>query len=249
MLSDNTLFGIKDKVKIAIERLRKYEELTEGEGYYLAFSGGKDSCVIKALADMAGVKYDAHYSVTGIDPPEVVYFIREHHSGVKFEMPDKTFLQLLPTVGFPTRRIRWCCRLLKEKGGEGRVVVTGLRKSEGARRSRRKLLEGDTIKQYVNPIIDWSDRDVWEFIRKNNIPYCKLYDEGWHRIGCLFCPMAHNERFIHYERYPKMAEAFRWAFRRLYSNRKAKPKPDGSTSVDRWKDGDDMFDWWIRGKK
>ena len=48
----------KDKVQVAIERLKTFEP---PEGYYLVFSGGKDSVVIKALADMAGVKYDAHY--------------------------------------------------------------------------------------------------------------------------------------------------------------------------------------------
>ena len=55
----------RDKVDKAILRLQTYEP---PEGYWLAFSGGKDSVVIKALADMAGVKYEAHYSVTGIDP-------------------------------------------------------------------------------------------------------------------------------------------------------------------------------------
>ena len=59
----------KSKIEVAIERFRTFEP---NEGYYIAFSGGKDSVVIKALADMAGVKYDAHYNVTSVDPPELV---------------------------------------------------------------------------------------------------------------------------------------------------------------------------------
>ena len=60
-------FNGLDKVDKAIMRLQTYEPT---EGYYLCFSGGKDSCVIKALADMAKVKYDAHYSVSSVDPPK-----------------------------------------------------------------------------------------------------------------------------------------------------------------------------------
>ena len=55
MIHQLDLYG-RDKVDKAIMRLQTYEP---PEGYYLCFSGGKDSCVIKALADMAGVKYDA----------------------------------------------------------------------------------------------------------------------------------------------------------------------------------------------
>ena len=80
------LFG--HKVDDAIERLRGHESLTNGKGFYLAFSGGKDSCAVKTLCNMAGVKYDAHYNVTTIDPPELVYFIREHHPDVRFELPE-----------------------------------------------------------------------------------------------------------------------------------------------------------------
>ena len=73
-----------DKVEKAIMRLRTYEP---PEGYYLCFSGGKDSVVIKALADMAGVKYDAHYAVASVDPPELVRFIKDKHPDVAFNIP------------------------------------------------------------------------------------------------------------------------------------------------------------------
>ena len=70
------MFGqtsLEDKVKRAIDRLRTFEP---PEGYYLAFSGGKDSQCIYHLAKEAGVKFDAHYNLTTVDPPELVYFIR-----------------------------------------------------------------------------------------------------------------------------------------------------------------------------
>ena len=76
MIHQLDIFG-KDKVKTAIDRLQSLQEVfpkIREEGYFLAFSGGKDSVVIKALADMAGVKYDAHYHLTSVDPPELVRF-------------------------------------------------------------------------------------------------------------------------------------------------------------------------------
>ena len=92
MLVDYTLFGTVDKVTEAIERLRQYEP---PEGFYLAFSGGKDSVAVKALADMAGVKYDAHYSLTTVDPPELVKFIKQVHPDVEIKYPETTLWRLM----------------------------------------------------------------------------------------------------------------------------------------------------------
>lgn len=129
-------------VEVAIERLKAFEPK---EGYYLAFSGGKDSVTVKALADMAGVKYDAHYNVTSVDPPELVRFVQSFPD-VIFDFPtDKngrviTMWNLIPTKRMPpTRKVRYCCADLKESRGEGRFVVTGVRKDESV---RRKMTRG-----------------------------------------------------------------------------------------------------------
>lgn len=139
MIHQLDLYG-RDKVDKAIQRLQTYEPK---EGYYLCFSGGKDSCVIKALADMAGVKYDAHYSISSVDPPELVRFIKDAHPDVIMEHArDKdgnivTMWNLIPKKKMPpTRIVRYCCAQLKETGGRGRLKVTGVRWAESARRKR-----------------------------------------------------------------------------------------------------------------
>lgn len=243
MLLQKNLFNKKNKLSEAIEKLKMFNP-PEG-GYYLAFSGGKDSCVVKALADMAGVKYVAHYSNTKIDPPELVKFIKEYHKDVIFDNPKVSMLQEIPTRGFPIRQGRWCCEVLKEQHGTG-VVLTGIRWAESNRRAtRRRQFEScykDACKTYFNPIIEWSNNEVWEFIRKYNIPYCKLYDEGFTRLGCLFCPMSSTKkRIAETGRYPKFTKAFIHAFSKLYNNRIAQ----GNSSVLRWKNGEEMFWWWI----
>lgn len=136
---------LTEKVKTSIERLKAFEP---DEGYYLAFSGGKDSVVCKALLDMAGVKYDATYRVTSVDPPELVQFIKEKHPDVKREVPrDKdgkpiTMWNLIPRKMYPPTRVaRYCCAELKESGGDGRMTVTGVRWEESvARKSNQGLV-------------------------------------------------------------------------------------------------------------
>lgn len=137
-------FNGKDKVEKAIMRLQAYEP---EEGYFLCFSGGKDSCVIKALADMAGVKYDAHYSVASVDPPELVRFIKDYHPDVIFDIPhDKngkpvSMWSLIPTKSMPpTRIVRYCCQYLKEQNGHGngRLKVTGVRWAESVNRRKNQ---------------------------------------------------------------------------------------------------------------
>jgi len=228
--------------ELAINRLKAFEPT---EGYYLAFSGGKDSVVLKHLADRAGVKYDAHYNVTTIDPPELVRFIRKEHPAVKWERPEKAFLTRLVEKGFPLRQARWCCEEYKEKGGAGRVVLTGIRAAESVRRGKRRMVETcmkEPSKRFVHPIIDWVELDVWKYIRKNDVAYCSLYDDGFKRLGCLFCPMSYHKQRQHEVRvYPRYAAAFRKAFRSLYEKR----KKAGAKSVERWSSGDAMFDWWL----
>ena len=127
---------IKDKVEIAVQRLRSFEP---PEGYYVAFSGGKDSQCVYHLCKMAGVKFDAHYAITSVDPPELVRFIKANYPNVAFERqhyPDGRPITMWSLIADhtlpPTRKVRYCCAALKEPGGQGRIVVTGVRWALGS---------------------------------------------------------------------------------------------------------------------
>ena len=72
----------------------------------------------------------------------------------------------------------------------------------------------------INPIIDWTTDEVWEFIREYKIPYCCLYDEGFKRLGCIGCPMGSKEmREREFERWPKYKNLYLMAFRKMVENR------------------------------
>lgn len=286
MLGQIDIFG-KTKLEKTIEKIKAFEP---ENGYYVAFSGGKDSQCIYHLCEMAGVKFDAHYRVTSVDPPELVNFIKEHYPKVSKEIPrDKngkpiTMWNLIPERKMPpTRVMRYCCSELKETGGTGRVIMTGVRWAESANRKKNQglvtitgkskkvqkqlteiganftqtarggvVLNLDnaeerravemcyrTLHTLVNPIIDWSDGDVWEFLNEIvYVPHCCLYDEGFKRIGCIGCPMS-NYQELELNKYPKYKEAYMRAFRRMLKIRKLR-----NIETD-WKSADDVMKWWL----
>ena len=242
-ISDNGKIITFDKVANAIELLQMHEP---PEGYYVAFSGGKDSVVILDLVKMAGVKYGAFYNCTTVDPPELVQFIKREHPEVRWNMPEKTMWQLIVENGMPPlRQIRYCCRVLKERGGDGRFVVTGVRKAESHKRAGRRQVESCNMSQsgkwYIHPVIDWSDDEVWQYIKDNNLPYCSLYNEGWKRLGCVCCPNTNQQRDA--KRWPKIANAYRRACIKAYDLAVAK-----GLKRSNWNSGNEMFEWWISGK-
>lgn len=272
--------------RIAIERLKFFEPL-DGRGYYLAYSGGKDSDVILALAKMAGVKFEAVHNLTTVDAPETIYHVRD--MGVRIDKPQRTMWQLIVDNMYPpTRLARYCCSELKERGGQGRTVVTGVRKDESVSRAKNgglvKILgkpktlakEADNrgveyeispkggiiinnndngeVRDYVehcsmqakvlvNPIVEWSDKDVWDFLRHYDIKTNPLYECGWSRIGCIGCPMAKkNGRYKEFRAFPTYKQTYIKTFDKMLERRKEHGKKSNNVT---WHSGEDVFRWWM----
>lgn len=216
------------------------------------------------------------------EPPELVRFIKTNYPDVQFERQhDKngkpiTMWSLIAEHTLPpTRKVRYCCSALKETGGQGRVVVTGVRWAESANRKNthdvvdirgkkakkkadamgveyKQNKHGDVIlnddnddsrrmveqcyrthKTMVNPIVDWTDEDVWDFLNSNGIPHCSLYDEGFTRLGCIGCPLSGSKNMIRdFERWPKYKELYIRAFQRMIDNHPGEIRilnPNGNT--------------------
>ena len=236
----------------------------------MAFSGGKDSIVLKKVADLAKVDYEAHYSVTSVDPPELMRYIRKVHPDVIWDHPkDKngkpvTMWTLIAEHTLPpTRMARYCCSALKESAGKGRVTLTGVRWAESANRaaihgvvdfhnkpvrtrvmaeqleaefelnkngsvilnndndSSRRMVEQcyRTRKTLINPIVKWTERDIWDFIFAYGLPYCELYDEGFTRLGCIGCPLSGRKNMERdFKRWPRYKELYIRAFEKMIEN-------------------------------
>lgn len=173
------------------------QHLSDKGEIFVAFSGGKDSIVTAEIMRRSGVPHQLFYSATGIDPPEVVRFIRKHYPDCNLLKPRFTFWRDLSTNVPPSGKLRWCCKNLKKRPSwrlPHKHRVLGIRSEESNRRAtygrishKEKL---DHVEHY--PIFDWKEWQLWEFIHKNNLPYPSLYDEGFDRIGCVICPY-HSE--------------------------------------------------------
>lgn len=243
-----------DKVEFSTRLIQAHEPI---DGYYLAFSGGKDSCALYQLAKMAGVKFDAHYSPSPIDPPEVIRFIRSDYPDVIFDKPVFPFWKAFEVHGYPRRNARWCCEYIKESGGAGRTILLGLRSEESRSRKHRCFVsygnkghtrfDSHTTKNVISPILLWTSKDIWTFLERERVNYCSVYDEGargrykgdgdFKRLGCVLCPSAGTGRIKELVRWPKIAESWKRAGAKYWATHD-NPKL-------RWDNPDDFFNWWI----
>lgn len=278
---------LAEKERIAIERLKAFEP---DEPYHLCYSGGKDSDVIRILAQLANVKHELHHNLTSVDAPETVRYVKsipDMHIDIPHDKDGNrvSMWSLIVKKGIPpTRLIRYCCSELKEKGGEGKLKITGVRAAESVARkknagmvkilgkpkttqktaeefgaeyetpskggivmnmdnsSTRRLVEHcyRTTSTRINPIIDWTDDDVWTFLHHYGCASNPLYQCGKSRIGCIGCPMQSNKkRLQEFEKYPKYKQLYISAFDKMLSTR-----------IDRqskysFKSGIDVFNWWV----
>ena len=192
-----------DQIQETIDFIRKHEPL---EGYFVGFSGGKDSIVTLDLVRQSGVKHETYYSMTLIDPPEVVEFIKKEYPDVVRLKPKMTFWQGCMKKRMPLRLTRWCCDVLKK--GPAKIVplnnrIMGIRAEESTRRASRGRIS--KLKKYMiyKPVFEWSSSDIWDYIRVRGLAYPRLYDEGFGRIGCIVCPFLSPAKMKkHKERWP-----------------------------------------------
>lgn len=102
--------------------------------------------------------------------------------------------------------------------------------------------KGSTV---VNPIYEWLDNDIWDYIKQENLEVNPLYEKGYSRVGCIGCPLApYHQRMKEFNDYPQYKTMYIKAFEKMLEKRKEKGKP-----VDMWKTGEDVFNWWIEEYK
>jgi phosphoadenosine phosphosulfate reductase len=212
-----------------IENIKKFSRIARAENLpvELGFSGGKDSIVSYDLCKKAGIEFTPIFNYA-FEPPEVVKFIRENYPDVVIRRREKSYFQLIKEHDFlPTKNLRFCCKYFKEYSKKS-ALITGVRRAESAGRRKRKLFETKkaNIRKYteifsenctetgkspilLRPILNYSTQEVWDYIRKYNLPYPSLYDEGQSRCGCMLCPLATIKSNLFWiKKYPNLLSSF-----------------------------------------
>ena len=200
-----------DKEQTAIESLRMASEMSLKHyqaPLVVTTSGGKDSAVCIALAERAGIPFEAMHNHTTVDAPETGRFVREDFrrlegKGVKctinfpvYKGQRVTMWSLIPQKLMPPTRIaRWA---ESQKRKENRGIYEASPSDKEKRiilnndNDDRRLFETCTLKakRTCNPIIDWTDGEVWDYIESEKLQINPLYKCGFSRVGCIGCPMA-----------------------------------------------------------
>ena len=171
-----------ERLQHSISLLQKAEKLAikydSENGFYLAFSGGKDSQALYHVAQMAGVKFQAHMNFTSVDPPQVIRFVRRQYPDVITHAPTKSIYQLaVEHQLLPSRNIRWCCSDFKEYAGAGKVCLIGIRASESARRAKRHEVEVSS-KKFSGNIEQFFEWQTKELERREGILLRRMKREG-----------------------------------------------------------------------
>nr|WP_326183657.1 phosphoadenosine phosphosulfate reductase family protein [uncultured Oscillibacter sp.] len=267
----------------AIRMIREFEPLAvrnDPRGYCVCTSEGKDSRVLGHLMRRAGVRHFYLHSITGIDPPELVYFQRRNFQEYQDQgfltydiMYEQSIWTLMRKKKFPPlRQMRWCCQYLKERRCAeygSAILALGVRKYESVRRAKsRDSLEiasqaGKSIimawdntenrrifetccaqsEKRLNPLAYWPDAYIWDYSKEAGLEQCSLYQEGFHRLGCIGCPMAGEaQRKREFDRWPKFREQWIRSFDQVIQLR------EEQGLINEHENGQAWFDWWMGEK-
>lgn len=131
--------------------------------------------------------------------------------------------------------------LLDDDTGDEQIMLSELLIINGDNDDRRRWTERCRMRNKIcfNPIIDWKDSDVWEFLagREAN----PLYQMGFDRVGCIGCPMAGKKRLFEFNVFPDYKRIWRRAMEKHLKYRVAR----GRENIGYWKNIDTYWTWWM----
>jgi phosphoadenosine phosphosulfate reductase len=140
-----------------------------------------------AVIDAVKARYGHAIRIVRPDEREVAEYVRDHGLNAFYESVD------LRKRCCDVRKVRPLARVLRDY----RAWLTGLRRSQAVTRGSLEVRAFDAAHgiEKFSPLADWSEHDVWAYIRSHQVPYNRLHDQGYPSIGCAPCtrPVAFGE--------------------------------------------------------
>ncbi len=235
----------------AISFVRATAESYPHRARFVSFSGGKDSALVAVLVSKAIGPTPLLFSDTTIEYPPTYDYIAKFAEYLEVQLfwqrPQQSFLELCDVLGPPSRIMRWCCTVCKSQPINTfyntlncKVLnFDGIRRAESVRRTRYPRVY--QLPKYAReitarPILDWPTFAVWAYIMMNGIPSNALYDLGFSRVGCMYCPSngGYNE-YLTQLHFPDLYSKWH-QYLLAYAIREGKPNPEDYVSCGHWKE-------------
>lgn len=197
---DNSHPTLENKAAASLVLLRKLAAQHGPQRVAVAWSGGKDSTAALALWRAAlgqahpGARPLALSLDTGLKFPEVLAFrdglAQDWNLDLRIVRPEPAVALPAPADPAACCAARKIAPMRQAVAGLGlAALVTGLRGDEHASRAGRPLLEARTGPDHIqaNPLLPWTELEVWAYTLDAGLPYCALYDQGYASLGCTPC--------------------------------------------------------------
>jgi len=194
------MLDLRAKLEFSRQKLREIRGKVDPSRIYVAWTGGKDSTLVlylwrellRSASDPGSVH--ALNVDTGLKFPEIIRFRDEMN--LRWEIDLNIARPDYDPASYPVAKDKLkCCtdlkisplkNALKELGI--RCLITGIRADEHLSRGKRAYLETDEIGCFrLNPLLHWTEMDVWSFIWQEGLNYCPLYEQGYRSLGCMPC--------------------------------------------------------------
>ncbi len=216
----------------------------------VSYSGGKDSLVALDLACKVFGELEVIFNDTGLELPETLKNVEEISSFYGFKIhyasAGDIFWKSVEVFGPPGKDYRWCCKvakltpiakLTKAVWPNGALNIIGQRAYESLDRARSPLVWRNKWVSHMistTPIQYWGQLACWLYIFKYRLPYNRLYEEGFDRLGCYLCPSSALAEYREIERlYPELWRKW-WLILEAWREKLGQPPEWSRLGLWRW---------------
>ena len=191
-------------VKRSTDFVRDVVKKHKGKAFTVSLSGGKDSLATLLVVLKAGIRPKIIYAETHMDcgSAPLVKSIAKRYGleMVSCGIPEDVLYRNIERLGPPSVDYRWCCKIHQLSqfqilalmiGGQNLSFV-GQRRYEGTKRMQNRsewINQSSPSQICASPIQEWNALHVWMFLTAEDAPYNRLYEQGFDRIGCYWCPV------------------------------------------------------------
>lgn len=187
--------NLKSKITKSERIIKKASRRYSQNKIAITYKGGKDSTVLISIVRRlyGEVPFPLFFNDSTLEFDEVYEFIdkiekkwelklmRMYHSKVGLKEYHKATSKSEKSSILNNLKIEAIKKALEKYDLQGFMV--GIRRDENKARSREKYFSERNDHIRIHPILDFTEKDIWEYIKKFNVPYCKLYDKGYRSLG------------------------------------------------------------------